>query len=111
MTSHPPEGKGNHQRDLVYGICKTSIPGSNPGGPPNFLGNLETDFQAGTAIGLHSARYCAHFAAARLRRGKPITVGRVASAFRTFGRVASAFRTFRCVASAFRRKAGRLQGR
>jgi hypothetical protein len=32
VTLHPPEGKENHQPDLVYEICKTSIPGSNPGG-------------------------------------------------------------------------------
>ena len=25
----------NHQHDLVYEICKTSIPGSNPGGASN----------------------------------------------------------------------------
>ena len=32
-----PEGKENHHHDLVYEICKTSIPGSNPGGASNFI--------------------------------------------------------------------------
>jgi hypothetical protein len=32
-----PEGKENHHHDLVYEICKTFIPGSNPGGASKIL--------------------------------------------------------------------------
>ena len=39
-----------------------------------FLGNLEADSQAGTAIGAHCAQIVPDFAAARLRRGKPVAV-------------------------------------
>jgi hypothetical protein len=34
---HRPEGKENHHHDLVDQICKTSIPGSNPGGASKIL--------------------------------------------------------------------------
>jgi len=39
-----------------------------------FLRKLETHPQAGTAIGAHCAQIVPDFAAARLRRGKPIAV-------------------------------------
>jgi hypothetical protein len=32
VALHRPEGKENHHHDLVDEICKTSTPGSNPGG-------------------------------------------------------------------------------
>jgi hypothetical protein len=37
VTLHGPEGKENHHHGLVYEICKTSIPGSNPGGASKTL--------------------------------------------------------------------------
>jgi hypothetical protein len=37
VTLQSPKGKENHHHDLVYEICKTSIPGSNPGGASKFL--------------------------------------------------------------------------
>jgi hypothetical protein len=35
VTLQSSEGKEDHHHDLVYEICKTSIPGSNPGGASN----------------------------------------------------------------------------
>ena len=90
--------KGAHYR-LSRLICKTSIPGSNPGGAsslrarsqakvarrsakagstkglrasvgkPIFPKNVETNSHAGTAIGIHCARIVPDFAAPRLLRG------------------------------------------
>jgi hypothetical protein len=41
-----PKGKGNHQDDLVCEICKTSIPGSNPGGASNFTVQIRSSVRA-----------------------------------------------------------------
>jgi hypothetical protein len=39
VTLHGPEGKENHHHGLYGEICKTSTPGSNPGGASNFPRN------------------------------------------------------------------------
>jgi len=36
VTLHGPEGKENHHQGLYGEICKTSTPGSNPGGASTF---------------------------------------------------------------------------
>jgi hypothetical protein len=68
-----PEDEARHHEIQPCTVCKTSIPVQIRAAPPIFR-NLETYCQAGTAIGLHCARIVPDFAAARLRRGKPITV-------------------------------------
>jgi hypothetical protein len=48
VALHRPEGKENHHHDLVDEICKTSTPGSNPGGASKSLGKLHRLFSCGT---------------------------------------------------------------